>query len=233
MKHRNILLVDDDINIRELVSFFLTQAGFVVKAVQDGFTALADLQADHFDLIILDISMPHMNGYKVLKSLKSLPNIKEIPVIVLTASQSAEDFEKLREEVSDYVIKPPDRHDLLGRIERIFGGLPQFQEVIFDEDNISAQGVLTVPVQAVSMSHHGLVIRSPIPVDKNFVLESLFIDFFKDLKLKRKHFRVVDCTSRGDGTYEYFISFLGMGVSDKESLHRWLMDHVFQKNKAA
>ena len=118
---KKILVVDDDSQILDIVKVFLEQGGFEVILCRDGITAIDELHAAHFDLIILDINMPVISGFKTLNRVRANPVTKHIPVIMLTINSSATDVYKARKHnVTDFIIKPPVREDLLNRIEKAF-----------------------------------------------------------------------------------------------------------------
>lgn len=79
-----ILIVEDEMFVRELYQRVLSQNGFEVSTAEDGEKGLAAAAQDHPDLILLDIMMPGMNGIQVLQKLKVDPNLKNIPVVLLT-----------------------------------------------------------------------------------------------------------------------------------------------------
>jgi DNA-binding response OmpR family regulator len=233
MKYKNILLVDDDKDIQELVGFFLKQAGFIVRVAQDGFSALTELNENHYDLVLLDISMPYLNGFTVLKSLRATPKFKNLPVIMLTGSQEKADQEKAQDEVSDYIVKPPKRDDLLNSIERILGGRPQYEELRFRYDDPMAEGAFLVPLRLLSISRNGIIVQSPVAVEKDFEIHLSQIGLFRNLELQQKQCKVMDCIANENGTYEYFISFIGLSLADQERIHTWLMEQVFFERKVA
>lgn len=86
----HLLVVDDDENNRNMLSRRLLRLGFQVTLAENGRRALEAVQAVHFDLILLDIQMPELNGYEVLEQLKASPAWRDIPVIVLSASDESE-----------------------------------------------------------------------------------------------------------------------------------------------
>jgi CheY-like chemotaxis protein len=84
-----ILVVDDELETRQLLELALKRMGHVAVAVPDGFSALAEIEAETPDAILLDIMMPGIDGYETLRRLRSLPAGQDVPVIVITASQES------------------------------------------------------------------------------------------------------------------------------------------------
>lgn len=224
---RNVMIVDDDKEIHELVGFFLQQAGFEVRSVSDGISALEELNSNLFDLLIVDINMPHMSGFKFLNSMRMMEKFKHLPVIMLTGSDDKKDILRVKNDVSDYILKPPKRDDLLARIERILGGKPQFEEVKFRAGDSTSAGMFEVPIKMVSLSRTGMIINAPVGVNKNFILQSLSIGLFKKLEIKQEKFKVTDCKALGDGGFEFFVSFIGMNKLDQEKIHQWIIEKTF------
>ncbi|MFY1112842.1 MAG: response regulator [Methanosarcinaceae archaeon] len=105
----NILVVEDNPVIMELVRTLLTSFGYGHTGVEDGFETLKVVKESDFDLILLDIQLPGMDGLEVLKRLKEDPETENIPVIALTAHAMYGDEQKfLRAGCNGYVSKPID-----------------------------------------------------------------------------------------------------------------------------
>lgn len=116
---RSVLVVDDDPQIQELIKFFLEKENMIVHVCGDGFTAIDLLQTQRFDLMILDISMPGMDGFETLSLIRKNPATVSLRVLMLTSNKHANDVIKATQYgVSDYIIKPPVREEILKRVER-------------------------------------------------------------------------------------------------------------------
>jgi DNA-binding response OmpR family regulator len=103
---KSILLVDDDLTLREMYSERLKAEGFVVEMAMDGEEALSKATEMHPNIILLDIMMPKINGLDVLKKLREQEETKAIPVIVLTALiQDREKMESITRGADDYIVK--------------------------------------------------------------------------------------------------------------------------------
>lgn len=115
---KNILIVDDDRNIRNLVSVYLKDAGFTVSKAKDGQEALNILEEKHCDMAIVDIMMPVVDGYELTKDIREY---YDIPVILLTAKGQIEDKEKgFRSGTDDYLVKPFEPKELIFRVKALF-----------------------------------------------------------------------------------------------------------------
>ncbi|MCI8394401.1 MAG: response regulator transcription factor [Bacilli bacterium] len=112
-----ILVCDDEALIREVIKEYLKLEGIEVMEAEDGNVALECIQKNDFDLIIMDIMMPKMDGYQAVRKIKE---IKDIPVLMLSAR--GEEFDKLHGfdiGIDDYVTKPFSPKELVARIKAI------------------------------------------------------------------------------------------------------------------
>lgn len=116
MKYR-VLVVEDQAEIRNIVEKYLLKEGYDVLSACDGFEALAAFNENTVHLVLLDIMMPGIDGFEVLKEIRK---VSEIPVIMLTARQDEVDRVKgFRSGVDDYVVKPFSANELMLRIHRL------------------------------------------------------------------------------------------------------------------
>lgn len=121
---KKILVVDDERHIVRLVEVNLTRAGYDIVTAYDGIEALEKVKAEKPDMIVLDVMMPRMDGFEVLKRLQADPDTQDIPVIMLTAkAQDADIFRGWSSGVSSYLTKPFNPRELLTFVERIFQSL--------------------------------------------------------------------------------------------------------------
>jgi len=117
MSKKNILIVEDDPQTVKLVRFILEKNNYSTILANDGEQGLRIAREKKPDLVILDLMLPGMDGYRVCEALKNDANTKEIPVLVLTALDSGADFEKALEKKADwYITKPFEAQHLLKRV---------------------------------------------------------------------------------------------------------------------
>lgn len=120
MSRKRILIVDDEEDIVNLVRLILEDAGFEIHACVNGLEALERLQNENFDLVLLDIMMPMLTGWEVLRELRSQSKTKDIPVALLTARASPRDDNRQHPtDYCDYITKPFEPEDLIFRIKQI------------------------------------------------------------------------------------------------------------------
>lgn len=117
MSRQKILIVDDDANICELLRLYLEKDGFDSTVVNDGAAAVEAAQKENFDLILLDIMLPKLDGWQVCREIRKTSSI---PIIMLTAK--GETFDKilgLELGADDYVSKPFDTKEVIARIKAV------------------------------------------------------------------------------------------------------------------
>lgn len=115
---KNILIVDDEKNIRQVVREYCEFSGYNCDEASDGMEAIDKANKNDYDVIIMDIMMPRLDGYSACKEIKKT---KDIPVIMLSAR--GEEFDKLfgfEIGIDDYIVKPFSPKELMARINVIF-----------------------------------------------------------------------------------------------------------------
>ena len=117
---RTVLVVDDSAVIREVVSFTLSQAGFLPVEATDGKDALERAEKQRFDLVITDLNMPNLNGIQLIRALRDRRAFRHIPILMLTTeSQDARKQEGRAAGATGWIVKPfrPDKLlQVIGRV---------------------------------------------------------------------------------------------------------------------
>jgi two-component system alkaline phosphatase synthesis response regulator PhoP len=115
---KRILVVDDEPSILETIRFHLELSDYDVVSAADGVEALKLARSEHPDLILLDLMLPRMDGYKVCKMLKMDKRYRTIPVIMLTAKAgSVDEVEGYQSGADAYIKKPFDLEELSGVVQ--------------------------------------------------------------------------------------------------------------------
>lgn len=131
-----ILVVEDEKNIRELIEFNLENAGYEVDTAADGRVAL-DKLSEEIDLVVLDLMLPEIDGMEVCRRMRGSEDLRQIPIIMLTAKgEEVERILGLEMGADDYMTKPFSPRELVARIKAIFRRIKEFQadsEKIKDE----------------------------------------------------------------------------------------------------
>ncbi len=117
---KHILVVDDESDIRELITYNLKKEGFITDTASDGETALATIRKHTFDLIILDLMLPGIQGIELCKILRNDQKTSKIPIIMLTAKgEEVDRILGLEMGADDYITKPFSPRELIARVKAI------------------------------------------------------------------------------------------------------------------
>ncbi len=120
-----ILVCDDERHIVRLIQVNLEKQGYQVVTAYDGKEGLEKIKAEKPDMCVLDVMMPYMDGFEVLKSLRREPETMDLPVIMLTAKAQDKDvFEGYHYGADMYLTKPFNPMELVSFVKRILGGGP-------------------------------------------------------------------------------------------------------------
>jgi len=134
MNQPRVLVIDDDPDIRGLVAELLDRAGFTVEQAEDGRAGLRALHRSPPDLVVLDVSMPDLDGWQTLERIRDL---SQVPVVMLTArGDELERVRGLQAGADDYVVKPFGRQELVARVQALLrraGAREEEQESYADD----------------------------------------------------------------------------------------------------
>jgi two-component system, OmpR family, response regulator len=151
---KKILLIEDDVEFAEILSEFLIKNGFDVKHEEDPFLALGRVRIETFDLVILDLTLPGLDGLEVCKDIIEKT---EVPVIISSARSDINDKIKALEiGADDYLPKPYDPRELLARISSLLRRLSESKVEHKKEKDI----VIDKPKQMILLNHNRLTLTS-------------------------------------------------------------------------
>ncbi|WP_027626577.1 response regulator transcription factor [Clostridium lundense] len=126
-----VLIVEDDSTISDLIKLNLNMVNYETKQAYNGIQALEIIEKEEFDLILLDIMLPKLDGFSVIEKIK----YKDIPIIFLTAKSSIADKVKgLKMGADDYVVKPFESIELLARVEAVLRRYGKKNDILRFED---------------------------------------------------------------------------------------------------
>lgn len=115
-----VLIAEDEPNIVESLTFILNRSGFEVESVGDGAAALESIQSRRPDVVILDVMLPSMNGFEVMKSVRANDAVKTTPIIILTAKGQSRDRQTAMEIGADaFVTKPFSNSDIIDKVREL------------------------------------------------------------------------------------------------------------------
>ena len=149
---QKILIVDDDVNIAELISLYLTKECFETMMVHDGEEALSVFHTFQPNLILLDLMLPGIDGYQVCREIRAKSNT---PIIMLSAK--GEVFDKvlgLELGADDYIIKPFDSKELVARVKAV---LRRYQPIVKQEAPKSTAKVVEYPDLVINQTNYSVL----------------------------------------------------------------------------
>ena len=130
----HILIVEDEAKIAQFLAKGLNESGYTSAIAQDGIEALSRLQMENFDLAILDVMLPELDGWQVLQTLRTF---SKIPVLMLTAKDHVLDRVKgLELGADDYLVKPFSYVELLARIKSLLRRVPNTEQDVYQIANL-------------------------------------------------------------------------------------------------
>lgn len=156
---QKILIVDDDNNIAELISLYLTKECFETKIVNDGEQALKEFSIFQPDLILLDLMLPGIDGYQVCREIR---HTSDVPIIMLSAK--GETFDKvlgLELGADDYIIKPFDTKELVARVRAVLRRFKVRQPALNPDEKCVTYPDLTINLTNYSVTYMGNQVDMP------------------------------------------------------------------------
>ncbi|MGL4404057.1 MAG: response regulator transcription factor [Fusobacteriaceae bacterium] len=187
-----ILIVEDDIEIQTLISYFFSKEGFQIEVASDGVEALKKIRNSKFDLLVLDLMLPSLDGKNITKMVKEMPDIYGKPkIIMVTAKTEIEDLlEGLEIGADDYLKKPFDPRELVLRSKKLLsnskedangtnstnGKIYSFMNLNIDEERF----LVTIDSHEITLSKKEfnllimLVINKGIVVSREKILDSVW-----------------------------------------------------------
>ena len=156
---QKILIVDDDNNIAELISLYLTKECFETKIVNDGELALKEFQTFRPNLILLDLMLPGIDGYQVCREIR---HTSDVPIIMLSAK--GETFDKvlgLELGADDYIIKPFDSKELVARVRAVLRRFQPKQAAVVSDEKCATYPDLIVNLTNYSVTYMGKQVDMP------------------------------------------------------------------------
>ncbi|MDQ3910677.1 MAG: response regulator transcription factor [Actinomycetota bacterium] len=146
-----VLLVDDDAALLEVMAIVLSSEGYRVVTASDGAEALQELGREDLDVVVLDVMLPRISGFEVLKKIREKSNV---PVVMLTAkSQSVDKVVGLELGADDYITKPFDTKELLARIRAILRRFARQEGK--DQDGVLKLGPLQLDLNDYTVTRDG------------------------------------------------------------------------------
>jgi CheY-like chemotaxis protein len=171
----NILLVDDDPDVRKLVKKILEKSGYNVVAVDNGLSALSAINEHSYDLLLSDANMPQYSGFDLLKAVRRLPKHRDLAIAMLTGRREIDAIQKAVElGANDYIVKPVDPDVLISKIQKLIGhkfagpaitALPESVDV-----NIEASLQCPLKLKKIGLDVFSATCPYPLNIGQDFYL---------------------------------------------------------------
>ena len=174
----SILLVEDEENLHEALKLNLELEGYSITSAYDGVTALKAVQEEYFDLIIMDVMLPEIDGISVIQTIRLTHT--EVPILILSAKNNSEDrVLGLKKGADDYLTKPFNLEELLLRVEKLIDKNKRLQERSTIGDtytfgghtiNFKAQQATTAKGEKLDLSKKEIMLLKLLIENKNEVV---------------------------------------------------------------
>ncbi len=162
MGREHILIVEDDEDIQQLVSYNLAKEGFGVSCAISGNEALAKISSEQPDLVLLDLMLPGPGGFEICRTVRNKPQTAKLPIIMLTAKGEEEDIIKgLEAGADDYITKPFSPKVLIARLRAVLRRRREEQP----ENSTATKGPLITQGLTIDPARHEVKYQDqPIPL---------------------------------------------------------------------
>jgi sigma-B regulation protein RsbU (phosphoserine phosphatase) len=231
----SILIVDDNVRNLQVLGGFLKNEGLVAEFAIDGISAIDWLEKKKFDLILLDIMMPGMDGFEVCCRIKNNPAIADIPVIFITAKSDSESIIKgFNSGAVDYITKPFIQSELLARVKTHLNIIKSKEQIVQDLNKIEEKNKnINSSIEYARNIQNAVLSTSEFNLKylpEHFILNSpkdiLSGDFYWINNIREQViFAVMDCT--GHGVPGALMSILGVTLLNETILH----ENILQPDK--
>ncbi|WP_195972320.1 response regulator transcription factor [Clostridium thermobutyricum] len=214
---KKVLVVEDDLKIRELVEEFLKAEGYFVRGASDGLEGYSVFREEEFDLVITDIMMPRMDGYALTNLIREESNV---PIVMLTALNDEEDqIRAFDEKVDDFISKPFSFALLIKRVEAILrrcsreageSSSLQFENITLNEDTYKA----LVDGEDIELTLKEfnilklLILNFPTVLKREVLMDKIWgYDYYGDMRVIDAHIKNL----RKKIKYDYIKTVKGVG----------------------
>lgn len=174
----SILLVEDEENLHEALKMNLELEGYEVTSAFDGAAAMHAVQGEYFDLIILDVMIPQLDGFSVTQNIRLTNN--DVPILILSAKNASTDrVEGLKKGADDYMVKPFNLEELLLRVRKLIAKNKKLQDRSTLGDtytfgghviNFKAQEAITIKGERIELSKKEAMLLKLLIENKNEVV---------------------------------------------------------------
>ena len=221
-----ILLIDDDVNTLILFKSYLKSEDHEILQAVNGFEGLEFLYNYTIDLALIDVNMPHGNGFKLLERIRRSPRFKSLPVSMVSARGEPKDIEAaLKLGANSYMVKPVKREDFINKVSSLLPKVPYSSSATLTitptAKNPYPVGLVLIEYQITSISDYGIAIKAPVPLRED-QLYSLTAEIFDTIGIPNDCLKVHSIQPDGPENYKIRLSFTTLTDVDRKKIRDWV-----------
>jgi CheY-like chemotaxis protein len=224
-----ILLVDDDADVRKLAKRILEKDGHMVMVIDNGLSALDELNKNPYDLLISDASMPQYSGFDLIRALRRQPKHKDLIVAMLTGRREKTDIQNAIElGVKEYIVKPIDPPVLVAKVHNLVAHTRESELVVQKEIKANLEARLESHLKITKIGLIGFKAITNIPLNAGMEMYLNVDDFASDSMPRVK---IIHCTIDPENANQFFLQGEFMDLDDE--LKNEISNYIQQNLEAA
>jgi DNA-binding response OmpR family regulator len=222
------LLVDDDPHSFELIRFFLKDKDVELTYCSSGKEGLSELREQRFDLLLLDLEMPEVDGFSVLKTISNDDSVGSLPILILTSHSDVDNVQKaINFSVDGYLIKPPTKQNLLNKISKVLSSYKTKQGAAENPFIIcevrSKDNTLQLPLKMSGIDMDYLYLQGTRKIAPGSIVKGLDFPQLKEIDLDLKKLSVEKSEERGESRYFHSLSLSHCSRDEKMKILNWVI----------
>lgn len=229
-----ILIVEDNPIESLRLSKVIEIVGYIPILTKDGFAALEACEKYNIDAALVDIQMPHMDGFSFLGRIGRSSEKKKFPIIMMTANRA--DQKSIKEAISlgasDFIVKPIDIQILSSKLDGLLKNRIQWNEWTIVNSGLPPVAMVALPIEVQTISEMGLRFFSDRPVEVGGMIDFNW-PVLKDVGIESLSLKVGECEKKGNG-YSIYLMFLGVPEHQLQKIRQLclkLSTHQFREAK--
>lgn len=221
-----ILLVDDDADVRKLAKRILEKDGHTVVIIDNGLTALDELNKNNYDLLISDASMPQYSGFDLIRALRRQPKHKDLVIAMLTGRREKQDIQLAIElGVKEYIVKPIDPPVLVAKVQSLLDNPNKPSPLAKSDSQANLSARLEMHLQITKIGLMGFKAITNVAMNAGMELYLNIEDFnYESLPLVR----VNHCTIDPENANQYFLQgeFIDVSEDFKKEITKYIQENL-------
>lgn len=229
-----ILIVEDNPIESLRLSKVIELAGHIPILTKDGFAALEACEKYNIDAALVDIQMPHMDGFSFLERIGHSNEKKKFPIIMMTANRA--DQKSIKEAISlganDFIVKPIDIQILSSKLDGLLKNRTEWNEWTIANSGLQTIATVSLPIEVQTISEMGLRFFSDRPVQVGTMIEFNW-PVLKNVGIESLSLKVGECQRKGEA-FSIYLMFLGVPEYQLQKLRQLclkLSTHQFRESK--